>query len=178
MRIIAITDPSANGALTEDQFIVGEMTLGDTVGLVLLGTFVGAVSGLIYLGLRRWMPVPPAVRGLAFGYGSLVTGGLLFINPDRVDFRIFEPVLLPIGLFAALFLTGGFFLATLTDRFHPEPAYAPAARAPRIVAGLLMLFALAGTALMAGGTVEMVDNQGSCVSANTDFECVPARERS
>ena len=176
MRIIAIADPSTNGALTEDQFIVGEMTLGDTVGLVLLGTVVGAIGGLIYLGLRRWMPVPPAVRGLAFGYGSLVTGGVIFINPDRVDFRIFEPVLLPIGLFAVLFLAGGFLLVTLTDRFHPEPAYASAARAPRLVAVLLVLLTLAGTALMGGGIVEMVDNQGSCVSANTDFECVPANE--
>jgi hypothetical protein len=176
MRIVALADSSTDGALTQDQFIVGEMNFGDTAGLVILGTIVGLVSGLIYLGIRRWMPVPRWLRGLAFGYGALVTGGLLLINPDSVDFRIFEPVILPIALFAALFVLGGGVLAFLGDRFHREPEYVSATLAPRLVAGLLVLVTLIGTVVMAANVVELIDKEGTCVSANTDFECVPARE--
>jgi hypothetical protein len=176
MRLVALADPSTDGALTQDQFIVGEITFGDTAGLVTLGTVVGIISGLIYLGMRRWMPVPRWLRGLAFGYGALVTGGLLLINPDNVDFRIFEPILVPIVLFAALFIAGGALLAALSDRFHPEPSYGSAALAPRLVAGLLVLVTLVGTAVMAANVVELIDKEGTCVSATTDFECVPARD--
>ena len=81
MRIVALADSGTDGALTQDQFIVGDITLGDTAGLVALGTVVGLISGLIYLGMRRWMPVPRWLRGLAFGYGAFVTGGLILDRP-------------------------------------------------------------------------------------------------
>jgi hypothetical protein len=176
MRIIAAADTSTDGALTQDQFIVGEFNLNDTAGLVFLGTFIGIVSSLIYLGMRRWMPVPCWMRGLAFGYGALVTGGLLLINPDNVDFRIFEPIILPIALFAALFIAGGALLAFLTDRFHHEPQYAPAVLVPRVVAGLLILVTVLGTIVFALNAIELIDKEGTCVSADVDFECVPAPE--
>ena len=98
------------------------------------------------------------------------------IDPDSVDFLIFEPVILPIVLFAALFLVGGALLAFFADRFHPEPEYARPTLAPRLVAGLLVLVTLVGTVVTTANVVELIDKEGTCVSANTDFECIPARE--
>lgn len=174
MLIIALADPSTDGALTEDQFIVGDRSLVDTLNLVLLGTFLGVIASFVYLGLRRWIPVPRSIRGLAFGYGALVTGGNVLIKPDSVDFRVFEPVLLAIALFVSLFLLGGVVLGALTDRFHREPGYAPSVLVPRIVGAILVVIALLGTAIMTGGIVELIDKEGTCVGATTDFECIPA----
>ncbi len=175
MLIIALVDPSTEGALTQDQFIVGDRSLSDTMNLILLGTFLGVVGAFIYLGMRRWMPIPRSIRGLAFGYGALVTGGNLLINPDSVDFRTFEPVLLSIALFASLFLLWGVVLCALADRFHREPDYPPSVRAPRIVGGVLVVITLLGTALMAGGIIELVDKEGTCIGANEGSKCIPAR---
>lgn len=174
MRLIFLADEGTDGVLTSDQFIVGEVTL-DTFNLFALGTFIGVLIAPIYLGMRRWLPVPKWMRGVGFGYGSLVTGGMLLINDDSVDFRIFEPAVLGIGLFALLFVLGGIVLGGLMDRFHPDPAYPASTQVPRVVGGLLVFIAVAGTAIFAFGTADLIDKEGTCIASNTDFECVPAR---
>ena len=96
MRLIFLADKGTEGILTSDQFIVGRIST-DTFNLLALGTIIGVLVAPIYLGLRRWLPIPTSLRGLGFGYGSLVTGGMILINDDSVDFRIFEPVVLESG---------------------------------------------------------------------------------
>lgn len=177
MRIIFLADESTDGVLTSDQFIVGQITV-DTLNLLALGTFIGVFIAPLYLGMRRWIPAPKSLRGVGFGYGALVTGGMLLINDESVDFRIFEPAVLGIGLFAALFVLGGVVLSALMDRFHPEPEYPLSTRVPRIAGGVLVLVAVLGTLAFAVGTVSLIDKEGSCVAANTDFECIPARDNS
>ncbi|MEX0682405.1 MAG: hypothetical protein WD472_03010 [Dehalococcoidia bacterium] len=173
MRLIFLADKGTDGILTSDQFIVGRVST-DTFNLLALGTVVGVLVAPIYLGLRRWLPIPRAWRGLAFGYGSLVTGGTILINDDSVDFRIFEPVMLGVGLFAGLFILGGILLGALMDRFHPDPVYPNSARVPRVAGAVLALVAVLGTLIFLAGTVALVDKEGSCVASNTDFECIPA----
>jgi hypothetical protein len=175
MRVIFLADKGTEGVLTSDQFIVGRIST-DTFNLLLLGTIAGLLVAPIYLGLRRWMPIPQSWRGLGFGYGALVTGGLVLINDDSVDFRIFEPVLLGVGLFAALFILGGIVLAELMDRFHPDPTYPHSVVVPRVAGAALVLVAVAGTLVFLTGTIALLDKEGTCIAANTDFECIPAAE--
>jgi hypothetical protein len=139
-----------------------------------VGTVIGVPVAPIYLGLRRWLPIPRSLRGLGFGYGALVTGGMSLINDDSVDFRIFEPVVLGVGLFAGLFILGGVVLGALMDRFHPDPVYPQSKLVPRVVGAGLVLVAVLGTLVFLAGTVALVDKEGSCVGANTDFGCIPA----
>lgn len=173
MRLIFLADQGTEGILTMDGFIVGGLST-DTFGLLALGAVVGVLIAPIYLGLRRWLPIPRAWRGLGFGYGSLATGGITLINPDNVDFRIFEPVMVGIALFAGLFVLGGIVLAALMDRFHPDPAYAYSARVPRVAGAALVLVAALGTLLFVTGLVQLVGDEGSCIGATADFECIPA----
>jgi uncharacterized membrane protein YdcZ (DUF606 family) len=173
MRLIFLADNGTDGILTSDQFIVGRVST-DTFNLLAVGTVIGVLIAPIYLGLRRWLPIPRAWRGLAFGYGSLVTGGIILINDDSVDFRIFEPVMLGVALFAGLFILGGIVLGALMDRFHQDPVYPDSVRVPRVAGAVLVLIAALGTLIFLAGTVALVDKEGSCVGANTNFECIPA----
>lgn len=58
MFLLRLTsDDSLRGIETDDGFIIGRFS-GDTVFLLGAGAFVGAFGGLIYLGLREWLPCP------------------------------------------------------------------------------------------------------------------------
>jgi hypothetical protein len=165
MRIIALADPGTDGARTDAEATVGEFTFGGTFELAVLGTIAGVMGGLAYLGLRRWLPLPAAWRGLTYGVVTLVTVGQLLFDTNNADFQIFEPIVLAIALFSALFLVNGFIVAPLVDRFHPDPDYAVSLRVSRAVTGVLALVCVLGLAAYAGTVVEMIDDQGTCISA-------------
>lgn len=166
MRIIALADPDTDGANTDAEATVGELTLGGTVELLMLGTIAGIMGGALYLGLRRWLPVPAAWKGLAYGAVTLVTVGHLLFDPHNADFQIFEPILLVIALFAALFFVNGLILGPLTQRFHPEPAYPASARVSRTAAAVIAALCLLGAIGLLTDTIpKMLDDEGTCLSA-------------
>src|SRR3990170_7235137 len=54
MRIVAVTAGSADqGAITEAEATVGEITAGGTLFLLMAWAFAGVVGGLLYAGVRR-----------------------------------------------------------------------------------------------------------------------------
>jgi hypothetical protein len=165
MRIITLLNEDRDGVMTDASATVGDVSLSGTLGLLLLGTVFGVLGGLLYLGVRRWLWVPKAWRGLAFGVLTMVTVGQPLFDPANVDFQIFEPVLVVLGLFAMLFLVNGLLLAPLMGRIHPEPTYAESSRVPKIAGVVLALAALAGLAVTAGTLQTMVDDAGTCFSA-------------
>ncbi|HEX6262741.1 MAG TPA: hypothetical protein VF097_07840, partial [Actinomycetota bacterium] len=62
MRIsAAVAHPALSeaGVRTENGNVVGVITVGGTLGLILFGTILTAGAGLLYLALRRWLPGPP-----------------------------------------------------------------------------------------------------------------------
>ncbi len=144
---------------------MGEFTVGGTVSLLMLGAVAGVMSGLLYLGLRRWLPVPKAWNGVAWALLTLVTVGNVLFDPGNVDFQIFEPVLLVVALFSLLFFVNGLLLATLMDRFHPEPAYSHRPRLTRAVAGVLAALTVLGAIGFVGGTAGLVEDEGTCLRA-------------
>lgn len=95
----------------------------------------------------------------------MFTVGHVLLDPANVDFQIFEPVVVVMALFAALFLVNGLILVLLADRIHPEPAYPVGTRAPRAAAGILALVCALGLVLMVDTVRTMVDDAGTCYSA-------------
>ena len=67
MRVIAVADSSTDGTSTDAEATVGDLTLGGTFSLLVLGTIAGVMAGPIYLGLRRWLPGAWTWKGVAFG---------------------------------------------------------------------------------------------------------------
>ena len=171
MFIIATINEDKAGVLTDASAIVGEFSVSGTVSLLVLGTIAGIIGGLLYLGLRRWLWVPPPYRGLAFGLLTMVTIGQPVFDTANVDFQIFEPVLVVVALFAALFFINGLILAPLFDRIHPEPSYPPSTRVPRVVAGGLGVACALGIVVFAGTLVTMVEDAGTCYAAAAGEGC-------
>jgi hypothetical protein len=177
MRIIAVLNDDRDGVTTDASATVGEISFGGTMSLLMLGVIAGVLGGLLYLGLRRWLWVPPAWRGLAFGSVTLLTVGHLLFDTANVDFQMFEPVVVVVALFATLFLINGLLLVPLADRIHPEPAYAGGTRVPRAAAGVIALVSLVGLIGMVHTFRTMIDDAGTCYSAAGGGEGCAVLER-
>jgi hypothetical protein len=59
MRVLALTSPpSADGAITEAQEVVGEISVGGTFALFMFGGAVtGVLAAALYVLLYRWLPL-------------------------------------------------------------------------------------------------------------------------
>ena len=120
MRVVAVADPDASGSFTENGNVIGDVTLGGTLALVVFaGIPTGFVAGLVVFAVRRWLPARVLWRGLVLGVVLLALLGRTVIDPDSIDFRLLGPAGLAIGLFGALFLVAGLALAPLADRLGP-----------------------------------------------------------
>ena len=134
MRISAIAaGPAMRGTFTENGNRVGEITQDGTLFLVVFnGPIVGLFGGLVYIALRPWLPRAGRWRGLAFGALLLAVFGAVIIDADNIDFRLFGPPLLNVGMFAALFVLFGLIVAPLAERADRAFPAVPPRRRPRL----------------------------------------------
>jgi hypothetical protein len=141
MRVLFLTsDESVKGVTSDDGFEIGRFTLSDTIGLVIVTTFIGVIAALLYLVARPFV-VPlgrAAVPLIAVFYGTL--GGAMMVHRDGVDFNLLEPALLAIVLFVAICAGFGAVVAGLVNGAATEGSWAQ--RAPRwlLAAMLVLLF--------------------------------------
>jgi len=116
MRVVAITAGSAEqGAITDAEATVGEITGGGTIFLLILGGAIGGFGGLAYLGLRRWVADAGRWRGLAFGVLLVAMFGWGIIEGDNPDFDRFGSPALNIVMFASLFVIFGLLVAPVFE---------------------------------------------------------------
>lgn len=116
MRLLAATaGDAAQGRITEAEEVVGEITVGGTIGFVLFtALFFGAATGALFLLIRRWLPAG-RLGGLAFG-GLLLVVAASRIEPlrkDNPDFDIVGPGWVSIVVFAALVVAHGMAVAAI-----------------------------------------------------------------
>jgi hypothetical protein len=120
MRLLALADPDAAGTTTENGNVVGEITAGGTLALVVfVGIPSGVLAGLIVYVVRRWLPSRQPWRAFAFSAVLLALLGGTVIDPHNIDFRLLEPTGLAVGLFGLLFLAAGVWLPSLANRWGP-----------------------------------------------------------
>lgn len=164
MRLLAATaGDSAQGRVTEAEEIVGEISVGGTIGfIVFTGVFFGLATGALFLLLRRWLP-GGRLRGLAFG-GVLLAVAATRVEPlrrDNPDFDIVGPGWLSVLAFTALVLVHGMCVAAVAGRYSRALplvsgrrrdllAYAPLLLTVP-VAGLLLPVALVGVVVIFAG---------------------------
>ena len=153
MRVLALTTPDAESLTTEGGAVIGEITVGGTLGLIIFaGGFAGLFSALFY-GLLH--PLLPGGRtgGALLGALLLVLAGTRFepLRADNFDFRLLGPGWLALALFAAVAVFQGMLLVALAGRAvdgrrlaSPIPRTGRAATAGRVAVGLLALAALPG----------------------------------
>ena len=123
MRVLAMVNEEQAGVLTENGAISGEITAGGTISLIIsVGVVSGVISGFGYVMIRRWLPSEGLLKGLAFGlfllcFSGAIPPSLAPLFNNEVDFALFGPGLLSVGLFALLFMLVGIGVSLFIERF-------------------------------------------------------------
>ena len=105
MRLLAVTaGDDAQGRVTEAEEVVGEITVGGTIGLVVfVGLFGGVILAALYLVLRKWLPQGRwGALTVAAVFAVLSSTRLEPLRPDNPDFTIVGPAWLSVTSFLAL----------------------------------------------------------------------------
>jgi hypothetical protein len=117
MRILALTsDEFVRGAGTEAGATIGEITLEGTLFLLVAGSILGILGGILYTALRSLVPGSGAMRGLLFGLLLLALTGRFLVDPNNPDFVILSPAPLAVAMFAALPVLYGLMMVPLAER--------------------------------------------------------------
>jgi hypothetical protein len=119
MRILGATSgDAAQGKLTEADEVVGEITAGGTIAIVIfVGLFGGILAALGFVLVRRWLPTTAGPAGLIAGILLLGTIGVGdAMSPDNVDFAILRPTWLAVTLIVVVALLFGVTFTALAAR--------------------------------------------------------------
>lgn len=168
MRIAFLIDRGTEGAQT-DFGTIGEFTLGGSFTLLALSTIAGVIGGLLYAGLRRWLPWSGAARGVFFGLMLMFGPGVIALG--EIDLQIVEPGVPVFFMFVALIVLYGACVALLTDRLHTEPATQPDPRTKLATTVAQSLLALGIATMAVFVTYHVHDKAGSCLSADQNGGC-------
>jgi hypothetical protein len=88
MRVSALLSPDSKGTLTDNDNIVGEITLAGTLELVIfVGLFGGLLSGTLWVLMRDWLPADPRRRIALAGLIAAALGSSAVVNADNIDFH-------------------------------------------------------------------------------------------
>jgi len=136
MRVLAATSgDGAQGRLTDAEELVGEITLGGTVALVIfVGLLIPVVTSFAFILMRRLLPRRAWVTGAVYGLLLLATFGVTDpLSRDNSDFLILEPVWLAVGLVCATAILFGTTFATIVAKLDATvvPVTALRSSAPR-----------------------------------------------
>lgn len=124
MRLLAATSSDdAQGRLTEAEAIVGEVSIGGTLFLILgVGIFAGVVGLALFSVLRSWLPdrsMAAGLVGVAIAAGGLVRPSGLLASTN-VDFTLLSPVALAVAMSLAMLLLFGTTFGVLVDHLAPR----------------------------------------------------------
>lgn len=138
MRLLAVTSPVAQGAITDDNAVVGVVSLGGSVALALFCVQAGALGGLVLLLARRVLGDGRWARAAGSALLGGTLGGAVFVHGHgSFDFTQLSPVWLAVVAFVALPLLYGLLTPLVTDLLAGWAARLPAPLV--VVVGLLVL---------------------------------------
>ncbi len=116
MLVLRVTSPDhVRGVTSDDGFTIGEVTLGGTYNLLMLGAAVGIIGAAAYRMVAPWLIGPLWFRRLTTGLASGAVVGSMLVHADGIDFTVLKPKWLAIGLFVALPALFGMFIGVAVD---------------------------------------------------------------
>lgn len=128
MRLLAVTaGDDAQGRITEAEEVVGQISLGGTIGLIIFGGLLsGFLSGPLYVVIRRWLP-RGVWAGVAFGGLHLVIAATRIepLRPDNPDFELVGPDWLAVLAFGLTVMLHGMAVVAFANRY--SHAFTPTA---------------------------------------------------
>jgi hypothetical protein len=117
MSLLAGLNAEDAGTVSDDGFTMGQVTLGGTLNLLLVGTVLGILGGGIYLSVRDLRVGPTWFRSASVAVGVTVVIGAFLVHSDGVDFTLLGPTYAAIGLILAIPLVYALALPPLTDKW-------------------------------------------------------------
>jgi hypothetical protein len=130
MLILRLTSPEhVKGVTSDDGFTIGQVTVGGTYNLIVIGAAVGVIGAAAYVAVRRWLVGPLWFRRASVGATSGVLVGSMLIHADGVDFTVLEPLWLAVSLFVLLPVVVGVVLAIAVDRVSAPDSWTARGRA-------------------------------------------------
>jgi hypothetical protein len=100
MLVLRLTTGDAvHGVVSDDGFIIGQVTLGGTIGLLAIGTAFGVLGALVHRLVVPWLIGPRWFRRLTTAFGAGVVVGALLVHRDGIDFTTLRPAGLAVALF-------------------------------------------------------------------------------
>jgi len=103
MLLLRVTSPDrVRGRTSDDGFTIGEVTLGGTYNLLLLGAAVGIIGAATYRAVAPRLLGPLWFRRLTTGMAAAAVGGAMLVHADGIDFTVLKPAWLAILVFVAL----------------------------------------------------------------------------
>lgn len=140
MMLLARLAPETSGIRSDDDFVIGQLTLSGTLNLVVTGTFLGVLGGGIYLVLRSLMIGPRWFQILSISLGPAVVAGAMLVHTDGVDFTLLRPAWLAIALFVAIPGLYAVLLTVLCERWlRPDGGFLQVGRLAAFVPLILWL---------------------------------------
>lgn len=116
MLLLRITSPDrVIGITSDDGFTIGQITVGGTYNLLLLGATVGIIGAGAYQMVAPWLIGPTWFRRLTTGLASAAVVGSMLVHADGIDFTLLKPTWLAIGLFVALPGVFGILIGSTVD---------------------------------------------------------------
>lgn len=153
MRLVALADGREDfGRLTEGGNVVGDITLGGTLFVVMLGLGQGLLVATLYLGLRRWLPARPLLLKLVFTLFLLGVGFTQIVNGNEGDF-VFVNTVVSLVAFGVVMLAVGLLMPTLIERVAPRRI--SLSRWGRAAVGTLVVLAVVFGALSINHALEV-----------------------
>ena len=134
----------------------GSFSLGGTLAILIFGAVLGIPFGLLFVGVRRWLPGPAWLKGLIFG----AAGALIFVAPPFLlvepegELAIVSP-LIGLSLFAPLPVAYGLVAAPLAHWLDHKHRAAPERRVGVVwfaLFALALFIFLVGVASLAEAT--------------------------
>ena len=158
MRLLAVTaGERAQGRVTEAEEVVGRITVAGTIGLVIfVGLFGGAILGLAFGLLRKWLP-PRRWGALVVALALSVTMATRSdpLRPENPDFAIVGPPWLAVVSFLGLGVLSTLTFAAVAGRLArslPLVEGSLKGAAPYVPVLFLLPTGIGGPAILAAGT--------------------------
>jgi hypothetical protein len=100
MLVLRLVSPdTVHGVISDDGFLIGQVTLKGTYDLIGLGAAIGVIGAVAYRWVDQWLIGPGWFRQVTSALGAGAVVGSMLVHTDGVDFRVLRP-----GLAVALFV--------------------------------------------------------------------------
>jgi hypothetical protein len=129
MLALRLTSPgSVIGRQSDDDFTIGEFTLGGSYNLLLLGAAVGIIGVAAYQCVAPRLIGPLWFRRLTVALASGAVVGSMLVHADGIDFRVLKPMWFAIGLFVLLPALFGAAIGAVVDRVSDPTSFSAQGR--------------------------------------------------